>query len=143
MAALGKLNLSVLSKSDRAVWMECARLDAVLGGRVNLSALRSGLRCYTAFVGLVCLFLRGIGLLFCLSDAACVQMQSYFPPSLNVLLAWSTLFPCPNTLANYFSYVKAGCLIVGASVGVRAFRIVNGISSFLIEGVRASRSEKG
>jgi len=33
-------------------WIEEARLDAILGGmKLSMSYLRSGLRCYVAFVG--------------------------------------------------------------------------------------------
>ena len=53
-AALDKLRLLDLGVHDRMVWLEGARLDAVLGGRRDMPALRSGLKCYIAFVGALC-----------------------------------------------------------------------------------------
>ena len=42
----------------------------------------------------------------------------FFPPSLNVLLAWSLLFRSGGTLRNYFAFVKTGCLVCGVSTEV-------------------------
>ena len=41
-----------------------------------------------------------------------------FPPSLPVLLAWSTLFRSHRTLTNYLGYVKTGCMLVGVCTEV-------------------------
>ena len=39
----------------------------------------------------------------------------FFPPTLEGILAWSNTFRCCNTFSNYLSYVRTGCLLVGAS----------------------------
>ena len=50
--ALCKLDLGSMSERERQVWIEKARLDAILGGvRLSMASLKSGLRCYIAFVG--------------------------------------------------------------------------------------------
>lgn len=52
MLALTKANFGYMSEAQRLAWAEKARLDALLGGmRLSLPSLRSGLRCYVAFVG--------------------------------------------------------------------------------------------
>ncbi len=43
----------------------------------------------------------------------------YFPPSLDTLLAWSTLFRSGGTWANYAGYVRTACIIVNASTQAR------------------------
>ncbi len=43
----------------------------------------------------------------------------YFPPKIDDLLAWSTLFRSPGTWANYCGYVRTGCLLVKAPTEVR------------------------
>ena len=120
MAARKQLQLHGLNDTARAIWMESARLDAVLGGRRHMGSLRSGLKCYTSFVGslivqhrVTCNHRSRVA-----QDAACGAKRKYWPPSLNVLLAWSSLFRSHLTLSNYFGFVKSGCLIMGASVEV-------------------------
>ena len=50
--ALKKRAFGDMSPGARAAWAEKARVDAILGGmRLSMASLRSGLRCYTAFVG--------------------------------------------------------------------------------------------
>ena len=49
---------------------------------------------------------------------ACGTGGKYFPPSVDTLLAWSTLFRSSGTLANYLSHVRTACLLVGAPVDV-------------------------
>ena len=52
MVAMKRQEMGAMSNAQRAQWMEKARLDALLGGtRFSLNSLRSGLRCYIAFVG--------------------------------------------------------------------------------------------
>ena len=43
--------------------------------------------------------------------------MTFFPPSLRMLLAWTTIFRSGGTLRNYLGYVKTGCIIVGVSTG--------------------------
>ena len=47
------------------------------------------------------------------------KTTEFFPPTLTLLLAWSTLFRVSRTFCNYLDYVKTGCLIVGADVQAR------------------------
>lgn len=50
-AALKRLCLEDRTPGERSDWIEKARLDAILGGmRLSLPCLRTGLRCYVAFV---------------------------------------------------------------------------------------------
>ena len=52
MAALESLDLSALSESAMAEWLETARLDAILGScRLSLKSVKSGVRCFMAFAG--------------------------------------------------------------------------------------------
>ena len=55
IAALRRARLQDMSRANREDWLEGARLDAILGGcRRSLPSVRSGLRCYIAFVGAPC-----------------------------------------------------------------------------------------
>ena len=100
--ALQKLQKCELNTSQKAVWMETARLDAILGSCCrSLPSVRSGIRMYVAFV-----------------EETYEGPKKFFPPQLEWLLAWSTLFRSQGTLANYIGYVKTGCLIVKQSVKV-------------------------
>ena len=50
-AALKRMRLEERTPDERFAWIETARLDAILGGmRLSLPCLRTGLRCYVAFV---------------------------------------------------------------------------------------------
>ena len=44
--------------------------------------------------------------------------KRYFPPPVELLLAWSTLFRSAQTFSNYLGYVKTGCLIMNAATEV-------------------------
>ena len=49
--ATKRLRLEERTKDQRSMWIEEARLDAILGGtRLSLPSLRTGLRCYVSFV---------------------------------------------------------------------------------------------
>jgi len=52
------------------------------------------------------------------TDSIHTGVKKYFPPKLEWLLAWSTLFRSEGTLGNYLGYVKTGCLLCKASVKV-------------------------
>ena len=41
-----------------------------------------------------------------------------FPPQLDLLLAWSTMFRSPYTWSNYLGYVRTACMLVKAPVEV-------------------------
>ena len=86
------------TEQDRLVWAAKARIHAIIGGcQASLPSVKSGLRCYSAFARRV-LHKSGIGL----------------PPTIDDLLAFSGCFRSAGTFSNYVSYVKVGCLLVGA-----------------------------
>lgn len=100
--ALQKLHNADLTADEKAVWMESARLDAILGSCCrSMPSVRSGIRAYLGFV-----------------EETYGGPKKYFPPQLEWLLAWSTLFRSQGTLGNYLGYVKTGCLILKQSVKV-------------------------
>ena len=77
-AAIAKTGLSKCTQADRMVWLESARLEAVLGGmRLSMPSVCSGLRCYVAFVGSSLCHIRTLLDVF----RACWQMQSARVPS--------------------------------------------------------------
>ena len=100
--ALQKLHNADLNAEQKSKWMETARLDAILGSCCrSMPSVKSGIRMYLAFI-----------------DETYEGPKRYFPPQLEWLLAWSTLFRSQGTLANYMGYVKTACLIVKQSVKI-------------------------
>ena len=109
---------------------------------MSIPSLRSGIRCYIAFVGAAeayfwCVFVK---LLYAVSGSVAGHRKpKLFPPELDVLLAWSTVFRLgwlvvrldwavsqrdliarsARTLSNYFGYVKTGCLLFRESTQAR------------------------
>ena len=62
VAAAKRMRLEELTASQRTAWIEEARLDAILGGlRLSIPSLRSGLRCYLAFVSKRCVAIAVFG----------------------------------------------------------------------------------
>ena len=121
--ALKKLHSEELTDAEKAAWMNSARLDAILGSCMrSMPSVRSGIRAYICFVGtanaLACVGDVASHALFCASDETCVGVKTYFPPKLEWLLAWSTMFRCEGTLGNYLGYVKTGCLMLDKPVQV-------------------------
>jgi hypothetical protein len=58
MAASKNLQLDKQSSVDRALWVQEARLDAIMGGMSHsMPSFRSGMRCYVAFAGGSLLFI--------------------------------------------------------------------------------------
>lgn len=102
LAAVKQLRLQDRTAEERQAWVESARLDAILGVcSRTIPSLKSGIRCYIAFV-----------------DSLGGRRDAYFPPKLDDLLAWSTLFRSEGTLANYLSFVRTACILVKAPVDV-------------------------
>ena len=68
-----------------------------------------------------------------------------FPPSLPVLLAWSTLFRSHRTLTNYLGYVKTGCMLVGVSTEVisHSVTLLCCVGLYLRAGVQRACTEEG
>ncbi len=51
-AALAAIKLDAMCSNDRRLWVEEARLNAILGGlKLSMKSFQSGLRCYCAFIG--------------------------------------------------------------------------------------------
>ena len=98
--AVSSLAATLNDTSDCKQWISDARVQAVLGScpRSHKSIV-SGLRCWYGFAHSV-LKQRS-------SDA--------LPPSVDGLLAWSSLFRCGATYGNYVNYVRIGCDLVQAS----------------------------
>eukprot|EP00973_Karenia_brevis_P051808 7197956-Karenia_brevis.AAC.1 len=116
-----------MDPQEKALWIEKARLRALLGDRKSTRAsTRSGLACWLAFIGLLSYFFSFP------HDDVYPGSKAYFPPSLTALLAWCSLFTCKGTLANYLSYVRTGCMIVEAPTEVfehPAIRKANGVEA--------------
>ena len=88
--------------AEKQAFIAKASLDAVLGAcPKSMPSLRCGVRCYIGYV-----------------DEMQPWGHSYFPPKLNTLLSWSTLFRSEGTWANYVGYVRTACILVGAPVDV-------------------------
>ena len=100
--ALKVLALVQKSAVERSAWLEQARLDAIVGScRGSLGSVKSGVRCYVAFV-----------------EDSVGGTPVFFPPKLEWVLAWAKLFRCKRTFSNYVGYVKTACLLVKADVAV-------------------------
>ena len=55
-----------------------------------------------------------------LSDACGNKGGPYFPPKLDMLLAWSQLFRSKDTFGNYLNHVRTACLLVKQPIEVSA-----------------------
>ena len=103
MRALKALCLQDMSAPDRVIWLEKARVDSILGATSgSLPSVRSGIRCYLAFV-----------------TAVAPDTLNFFPPQLGLLIAWSRLFRVRGVFSNYLGYVRTGCMLVKAPTEVR------------------------
>ena len=59
--ALQRMGLQDQSDIAKQVWLEEARLEAILGScKLSMPSVRSGIRCYIAFVGTIALFVRSV-----------------------------------------------------------------------------------
>ena len=50
--------------------------------------------------------------------AVCPNIDQYFPPKLNLLLSWSSLFRSVGTFSNYLAYVRTAGLVADVSTEV-------------------------
>ena len=101
-AALRKVVDRLDCQSDKCAFVEQAALDAILGAcPKSMDSVRCGIRCYVAYARAM------------LPDGC-----RCFPPKLDILLSWSTLFRCEGTWANYVGYVRTACLLIKAPVDV-------------------------
>ena len=55
-----------------------------------------------------------------LSDQVATVRGKYLPPSLEMLLSWSTLFRSKRTFSNYCGHVRTACLLCKTSTKVRS-----------------------
>ena len=99
--ALKQLDLRDRTQTEIDVWMEEARVDAIIGScALSLPSVKSGTRCYMAFVG-ACAYLRTMGpealRVQCrVPDATGRKGKGYFPPVLETLLV--DVVPVPGDL---------------------------------------------
>ena len=130
-----------LGKEGMLVWTETVRLNAILGGMsLSLKSFKSGLNCYTAFVGArlrwhVCacagmptagrqVLPRGRLLpsepdrVAGLVDALQVRRHEAGRHWCAWACGWARC-RSHRTFGNYLSFVKTGCMIVKASTTVR------------------------
>ena len=92
-AALKELQQVMPRENDRKLWVEQARVEAVLGSCPrSLKSLRSGLSAYIAFVGKTAGRRAVRKSLVWAADVCAPGKRQYFPPVLELLLAWSRLF---------------------------------------------------
>ena len=95
-STLKSIQLDKMDSAARNKWLREAKLDSIVSScRLSLPSVRSGIRCFAAFMA-----------------AAYPDRQLIFPPSLECLLQWSALFRCKNTFANYLGYLRTACLLV-------------------------------
>ena len=88
----------------------CARahVDAVLGSApASLPSVASGLRCWAAFC-----------------DGVLGLQGRHLPPSVEGLVAFSSLFRNHKTYGNYLSYIVVGCHLAGVDDGAARHPIV-------------------
>ena len=125
--ALKRLELQNMTSEQRRAWSEEARVDAILGScRLSLNSFKCGVRCWSAFLGRYSFwlyrFLRPLFVLCTLADALRKEKPKvYLPPSLEELLAWTTLFRSPGTLSNYLGYLRTACML--ANVPTQAWSL--------------------
>jgi hypothetical protein len=90
------------SAVKRQGWMQQARASALAGScPKSHNSVRSGLRCYQRFAE------RILG-----------KKGNELPPTIDELLAWSTLFRCSKTFGNYMNHVSLGCQLLGLPTAV-------------------------
>ena len=124
MAALRSLDERRLGPDEKLTWLEESRLDAILGASsCSHKSVRSGIRCWMAFVGthvLLAAVCPVLVLSLGCADKYDPVKKRYFPPPLDLLLSWTTIFRSGQTLRNYLGYVQTGCLLFNVSVKVGA-----------------------
>ena len=94
-----------IDDEDSEQWLLKARNAAIAGSCPRSHAeLRSGVRAYCAF-------------------ANKVNMLA-LPPTIDMLLAWSSLFRCSGTFKNYLTHVRTACQLVGFDTGATYDRLL-------------------
>jgi len=123
--AIESAGLETMSGAQREVWLEEARVDAILGAcRLSMKSVRSGIKCYLAFAGGLLGSVRiGSSISRC-SGRADPHRARLLPPRLNVLQSWSTMFRCERTFGNYLGHVRTACQLACVSTKVTRFVVV-------------------
>ena len=82
---------------------------------------RSGVRCWMAFVGACAQPVAESAQHPCayVADKYDPIRKRYFPPPLDLLLPWTTLFRSGQTLRNYLGYVQTACIMFEKPTQVR------------------------
>ena len=68
-------------------------------------------RCEVKQIILLCVK-RASRMTYFYSDACGNKGGPYFPPKLDILLAWSQLFRSKDTFGNYLNHVRTACILV-------------------------------
>ena len=121
--------LQQTTPAARKQFLRAAALDAILGAtRKCMGSVRSGITCWMDFV-----------------EKWDPELLRYFPPPLELLLAYTMAFRSPHTLRNYLGHLKTGCLVVGASVEAEACRCgcKNSCGTVFPSGFQPPRVAKG
>ena len=97
--AAKRLKVTLTNQDEKREWIEKARLSALLGSSVKThNSFLSGVRCYMNF-----------------ADSILGLRDRELPPSVEGLLAWSTLFRCAATFSNYLGHVRLACEVLQVS----------------------------
>ena len=59
-----------------------------------------------------------LAVLYCFLGALRPHTDTFLPPALEDLLAWSTLFRSRGTFGNYMAHVRTACIVAKASTEV-------------------------
>ena len=94
---IDRLKAQNQSGGSRKLFLEISRLEAICGSRISIKETATALRCWTRFGSAMGLFEPGCEL----------------PPSVIGLLAWSRIFACKGTFANYLSNLSFACELAG------------------------------
>jgi len=102
------------SVAETAEWLEDARLEAILGScRRSLPSVRC-VGCYLSWracVSVSCVLRAGITCYLEFVKSVKGGGVAAFPPKVEWIQAWGTMFRCSGTFANYLGYAKIGCLL--------------------------------
>ena len=137
--AMRHVDLNLRTPQQKRIWLEEARLNAILGGcKKSLPSIRSGVRCYLAFASKQprldkCMIVAVSIWSGCYIVPTCDEkLDIFFPPSIDILVAWSNYFRSAGTYRNYVSYVKTACIVMRKPTSVRSGLPIAGISHSMI-----------
>ena len=103
VAAAQLLCSTFVTTTDKREWVEHARTSAIVGSAPkSLQSALSGWRAWFSFA----------------KDVLLLPEDKVLPPTLDGLLAWSTLFRCVGTFTNYLGHVRLATQICKCSTTV-------------------------